>query len=64
MCKHSIAKSAYCLKGRDREPLEGLMEVIAAGSGGRFAGSLGGQLLAGGLASGRFASGLLSTCHC
>ena len=31
---------------------------------GRFAGSLGGQLLPWGLASSGFASGLLGTCHC
>jgi hypothetical protein len=36
----------------------------SSGSGGRFAGSLGGQLLPGGLASGGLASGLLGTSHC
>jgi len=35
----------------------------AAGGGGRFAGSLGGELLAGGFASGRFTCGLLGTSH-
>ena len=34
-----------------------------SGGGGRFAGSLGSQLLARGLASGRFTGGLLGTCH-
>jgi hypothetical protein len=36
----------------------------SSGSGGRFAGSLGGQLLPGGLASSRLASCLLGTSHC
>ena len=36
----------------------------SAGGWGRFAGSLGGQLLPGGLASGGLASGLLGTGHC
>jgi hypothetical protein len=36
----------------------------SSGSGGRFAGSLGGQLLPGGLASGGLSCGLLGTCHC
>ena len=36
----------------------------SSGSGGRFAGSLGGKLLPWGLASSGFASGLLGTCHC
>jgi hypothetical protein len=40
----------------------GLLDT--SGSGGRFAGSLGGQLLPGGLASGGLASGLLGTSHC
>jgi len=40
----------------------GLLDT--SGSGGRFAGSLGGQLLPGGLASGGLASGLLGTGHC
>ena len=35
----------------------------SSGSGGRFAGSLGGQLLPGGLASSGLASGLLGTSH-
>ena len=35
----------------------------SSGSGGGFAGSLGGQLLPGGLASGRLSCGLLGTCH-
>ena len=36
----------------------------SSGSGGRFTGSLGGQLLPGGLASGGFSCGLLGTGHC
>ena len=36
----------------------------SSGSGGRFAGSLGGQLLPGGLASGGLSCGLLGTGHC
>ena len=36
----------------------------SSGSGGRFASSLGGQLLPWGLASSRLASGLLGTSHC
>jgi hypothetical protein len=36
----------------------------SSGSGGRFAGSLGGQLLPGGLASGGLSCGLLGTSHC
>ena len=36
----------------------------SSGSRGRFAGSLGGKLLPGGLASGGFAGGLFGTCHC
>ena len=35
----------------------------ASGSRGALAGGLGGQLLPGGLASGRFTGGLLGTCH-
>ena len=36
----------------------------SSGSGGRFTGSLGGQLLPGGLASGGLPCGLLGTGHC
>jgi hypothetical protein len=39
----------------------GLLDT--SGSGGALAGSLGGQLLPGGLASGRFTGGLLGTSH-
>ena len=40
----------------------GLLDT--SGSGGRLTGSLGGQLLPGGLASGGFSCGLLGTGHC